>query len=306
VNDGAGAGPRHPGHRRREHDAPSGRSLPTVALKACDCAFAIQCPDDETATLLDVAFGALLIPSTAGTSIISASLRVERGGPERSYRIQDADGGSTRIADADALLFHLDKWLTIALQRQRSELYFVHAAAVADGGRVAILAAPSTTGKSTLTLALLERGFVYLSDELAPIDLPTRRVYPYARAVSLKSAPPDPVRLPSTALAVGRRFHIPARLFSTHSVSTPLPLAAFIFLRRVSGAGTCSIRISPAAGAAYLAANALNALAHPNAGLDVAVRLAQSVPCFEMNTSDLRAACDEVSSILRALRPTSG
>ncbi len=274
--------------------------MPTLALKACDCAFAIECPDDETATLLDVVFGALLIPSPAGRSTVSASLRIERGGRDHGYHIRDADAGSTPIPDADALLFFVDKWLTIALQRRRPELYFVHAAAVANGNRVAVLAAPPTTGKSTLTLALLERGFAYLSDELAPIDLPTRRVYPYARAVSLKSTPPDPVRLPSATLAVGRRFHIPARLFSTDSVSTPLPLVAFIFLRRRLGTGTCSTRIGAAAGAAYLAANALNALAHHNAGLDVAVRLAQSVPCFEMNTSDLGAACDEVSNILAA------
>jgi len=277
--------------------------LPTLALKACDRAFAIECPDDETATLLDVVFGGLLIPST---SIISASLRIERGGQDHGYHIRDAGAGSTPIPDAepipdaDALLFLVDKWLTIALQRQRPELYFVHAAAVAHADRVAVLAAPPTTGKSTLTLALLERGLAYLSDELAPVDLPTRCVYPYARAVSLKSPPPDPVRLPSAALAVGRRYHIPARLFSGELVSKPLPLVAFIFLRGRLGTATCLTRIGPAAGAAYLTANALNALAHPSAGLDVAVSLAHAVPCFEMDTSDLRAACDEVSNILAA------
>ena len=145
-------------------------ALPTLALTACDCAFAIECPDDETATLLDVVFGALLIPSTAGKSTVSASLRIERGGQGRGYRIREVDAGSTPIADADALLFHVDKWLTIALQRQRPELYFVHAAAVANRDRVAVMAAPPTTGKSTLTLALLERGLAYLSDELAPVD----------------------------------------------------------------------------------------------------------------------------------------
>ena len=300
MNDGAGAGPGHPDNAAVSTTHRADAALRTLALKACDCAFAIECPDDETATLLDVVFGALLIPSTAGKSTVSASLRIERGGQGRGYRIREVDAGSTPIADADALLFHVDKWLTIALQRQRPDLYFVHAAAVANRDRVAVMAAPPTTGKSTLTLALLERGLAYLSDELAPVDVRTRRVYPYGRAVSLKSTPPDPVRLPSAALGVGRRFHIPARLFSAELVSQPLPLVAFIFLRRRLGAGPCLTRIGAAAGAAYLTANALNALAHHSAGLDVAVSLAQSVPCFEMNTSDLRAACDEVSNILAA------
>ena len=161
----------------RSRATPSGRPkriaccVPTLVLKACDCAFTVHCADDETATLLDMVFGALRIASEAPSAAVAATYRVDRGGSWPGYRIRDGDGGTTTLADADALLFHLDKSLTMALQRRRSDLYFLHAAAVAMGNRVALLPAPSGTGKSTLTVGLLERGFDYLSDELAPIHL---------------------------------------------------------------------------------------------------------------------------------------
>jgi hypothetical protein len=223
-----------------------------------------------------------------------------RDGEGGGFRICDENGSTTRFEDADGLLFHLDKCLTIALQRQRPELYFLHAAAVAIGNRVAVLAAPPGTGKSTLTIALLERGAVYLSDEVAPIDITSMLVHPFAHAVCLKSRPPDSLQLPHGTIAIGRRFHVASALFAAAAAHEPLPLGAFVFLRRSPGSAAPSRRISAAAGVAHLLANSLNALAHPSDGLTVAVALAQRVPSFELNNSDLSAACAEISALLTA------
>jgi hypothetical protein len=107
------------------------------------------------------------------------------------------------------LLFHLDKDLTIALQLQRADLFFLHAAVVALDDRAVVLSAPSGTGKSTLALALLENGFDYLSDELAPIDVQRLTVHPFPHALCLKSPPPAPYCLPTGALGIGVRYHVP-------------------------------------------------------------------------------------------------
>src|SRR5687767_1652727 len=100
----------------RSRTRPSETRLPILALKACDCVFAIECPDDDTAAVVDAAFGALLLPSTAKRSAVSSSLRIEPGGHGCGYRVHRVHAGATRVADTDALLFHIDKWLTIALQ----------------------------------------------------------------------------------------------------------------------------------------------------------------------------------------------
>jgi hypothetical protein len=54
--------------------------------------------------------------------------------------------------------------------------------------------------------------------------------------------------------------------------------------------------MSAAQGAARLMAHALNPLAHPVGGLDAAVALARSVPCYELDIHDLPGAVDAVSA----------
>jgi hypothetical protein len=276
--------------------------LPIRVLRACDRAFAIQCADEETADLLDVAFCRLVVRSATSIPPFKTSYWIDRDRATREFRICDADGRAARFEDADGLLFHLDKCLIIALQLQRPEFCFLHAAAVAIGDRVAVLAAPPGTGKSTLTMALLGRGLAYLSDELAPIDVTRLRVFPYAHAVGLKSRPPEPFRLPQGTVGIGKRFHVTPSLFPAATVDEALPLAALVFLRRAAGSAPISRRISAAAGAAHALANMLNPLAHQRDGLNVAADLAQRAPCFEVNIVDLKAACAAVEDIL-TVRP---
>ena len=59
----------------------------------------------------------------------------------------------------------------------------LHAAVVERAGRALVLSGPPGIGKSTLTLALLERGFGFLSDDFCPIDRVTRQVHPFPRSV---------------------------------------------------------------------------------------------------------------------------
>jgi hypothetical protein len=49
--------------------------------------------------------------------------------------------------------------------------------------------------------------------------------------------------------------------------------------------------ISPSEASARLYTSALNALAHPNHGLDAVVRIARHVPCYYVSTAGLPATC---------------
>lgn len=228
----------------------------------------------------------------------------------RRYRIGSAPSGSgfhvatdddepVLLEDADGLLFHLDKDLTIALQLQRADLFFLHAAVVALDDRAVVLSAPSGTGKSTLALALLENGFDYLSDELAPIDVRRLTVHPYPHALCLKSPPPAPYCLPTGTLRTGERYHLPADSLRGGVRTQSLPVAAFIFVRRGSRTSTAYRPISRGTAIAHLMSNALNSLAHPAAGLDVAAMLSKAAPCFELDSADLGAACQAVREIMQ-------
>ena len=76
----------------------------------------------------------------------------------------------------------------------------IHAGVIERNGFAAILPAPPGSGKSTLTAALIQRGWRLCSDELTLIDPATTRVVALARPVNLKNNSIDVIRAfePST------------------------------------------------------------------------------------------------------------
>lgn len=73
----------------------------------------------------------------------------------------------------------------------------LHASALLDGqGGVFVIAAPSGHGKTSLTLELARRGYRFLSDDYAPLELATREVHPYPRTVGILPGGDAPVPAP--------------------------------------------------------------------------------------------------------------
>jgi HprK-related kinase A len=75
--------------------------------------------------------------------------------------------------------------LQMALGQKRFLL--LHAASVERGGRALLMTGHSGAGKSTLAALLGERGWRFMGDEFALLDLEDGRLHPFPRAVSLKN-----------------------------------------------------------------------------------------------------------------------
>jgi HprK-related kinase A len=75
--------------------------------------------------------------------------------------------------------------LQMALGQKRFLL--LHAASVEKGGRALLMTGDSGAGKSTLGALLGERGWRFMGDEFALLDLEDGRLHPFPRAVSLKN-----------------------------------------------------------------------------------------------------------------------
>jgi hypothetical protein len=66
-------------------------------------------------------------------------------------------------------------------------LFYLHAGVVGTGTNCVLLPAAAGSGKSSLTMALVDRGFLYFSDEVALIEPGTFRVPPVPLAMCVKS-----------------------------------------------------------------------------------------------------------------------
>jgi hypothetical protein len=95
--------------------------------------------------------------------------------------------GQRFIGRDAAMLSHFsyNQILNTACARVRSHILFHGAALSTPDGRGVILAGPSGIGKTTLTQALVQRGFGFLSDEVAAIDRLDGRLHPFPRSLGL-------------------------------------------------------------------------------------------------------------------------
>jgi hypothetical protein len=212
-----------------------------------------------------------------------------------------------RADDEGRLLFEFEQEMTLALQRMRRDLYFLHAAALAVPEGAALFVGDSGAGKSTLAWGLLHHGFEYLSDELAPIDPRELRVHPYPRALCLKDLPPEPYTLPPDAVQTSRGFHIAPHGRGPATAAARRVHAVFFLAPGAVARRAPAVRpMSRAEAGARLLANALNPLAHASHGLDPALEIARSAACFELFAADLRATCELVGATLADARIPAG
>ena len=269
---------------------PPARSGEPLSFAVLGLHILVECPDPELRRLLVGNFGAMA--SSEEESQPDMEFSVKSGDPSSSLSLVHRGQTAQAAVDSSDLLFLLEKQITVELQRRRADLFFLHAAAIVLRGRVCLLAAESGGGKSTTTWAMLHHGFDYLTDELSPVDIQSMHVFPYPHAICLKRLPPDSYPLPPSAMHLSRTIHVPACSLPGAAVSEPRPLGAVFLLKYEPDLPAPAMHaIGPAEAGARLYANALNALAHADHGLDAVARIAERVPCFSVSSAGLPATC---------------
>jgi hypothetical protein len=239
--------------------------------------------------LVSADFGAMAVARDGLTPDLDYAVLQHPGSSAFTLRCRGDE--PVEAADAGDLLALLEQDVTVELQRRRSDLLFLHAAALSWRGRVCLLAADAGSGKSTTSWGLLHHGFGYLSDELAPVDPASLLVLPYPHALCLKQAPAA-YPLPAQALHLGRTIHVPTRVMPGPTVVEPQPLGAIFLLRHDPEGDAPELRrLGPVEATARAYVTALNALAHPGRGLDATLRIATSVPCFAVTSTALAPTC---------------
>ena len=75
------------------------------------------------------------------------------------------------------------------VMRLQPEVCFFHGATIAMQSGGVMLSGDKGTGKTTLSLALAERGYGFLSDEFAAIEWRSGQIFPFRRTASIRPGP---------------------------------------------------------------------------------------------------------------------
>jgi hypothetical protein len=263
-------------------------SVQVLTLGVLNRGIRISCQEPRSLALVSAAYGPMRgdlveanLDYVVGRNMGPATFFVERAGRE-----------VCTAPDDGTFLGLLDEQVAIELQKLRPDLYFIHAAVLERADAAVMLVAQSGGGKSTLCWALLHHGFRYLSDELGPVDTQTIRVYPFPRALALKTEPPVAYPLPPRTIRTSRTLHVTEADIPGGIVRGPTRISAIFFLSHDAEAPAPSVRrLTAGEATARLYENALNPLAHTGDGLDGAIRIASHASCYALITADLTATC---------------
>jgi hypothetical protein len=246
------------------------------------------------------------------------SCRVEPGGNGfATVDVIDRDGCFTVRADAAvltraaaptpnrALARH---WCLTALletaHRPRRWLGILHASAVAANGRCVVFPGAKGAGKSTLAAALVAAGAAFVTDDYAPLEQASWRIWPVPYAPGIKRGSwrvlrrpyPDLQKHPIQRLAGLQIRYLELAAARMAPLDRGLPVAALVFPRYQAGA---ALEHQP-----MTATEALAALCHARSLLDrepdlfaETLRWIASVPAHRLIYGDLEPAIEWVLSI---------
>lgn len=223
----------------------------SIRVRLLDAVVEVRTDDAEAAALLSLLWG----PMTTG----------DESEPARTYTLARGGEGWIATAGDSVEAVHETLWgVTDALRYRMLEVceerlasyVTLHAAAVARDGELVLLAGESGAGKTTLTLALLDAGWTYLSDDLAPVSIDTGLVHPFPKPLGVKDpATWDRVGDAFDGLPLGPpvgSFLVPATRWDV--APGPLPVRALLFPRFSAGAALEVERVSAARAAALASA----------------------------------------------------
>jgi hypothetical protein len=175
-----------------------------------------------------------------------------------------------------------------AIPNRVHDFVFLHAGAVARDGRGILMPASRGCGKSSLTLALLQEGFDYLSDEFGALDPITGRAFAVEKHITLDGRalgrfPELEERLEDRKLAFrlgSQRFVRPADVGA--KVSGPVDVRSMVFLTDSWDGQPRLTPVSKAEAVRLLIGRSFNLHRYEDRGVVLLSRVATEAPSFRL------------------------
>lgn len=185
--------------------------------------------------------------------------------------------------------------------------YIFHAGAVALEDRAVLLPAPSFSGKSTLTVALAQRGFGILSDEVGAVEMANGRLVGFPRSLSLRPGVLPVLGLP---YSVGSCFEKNgSRIVRAQELGLHRKLGARLRLIVVPQFARDSVTelepLRPGQTVMALMKTSCSQSRFKVTGFDFVMELARRLPCFRLRYSDAHEAAAVVEEAFANHAPDS-
>lgn len=165
---------------------------------------------EETTREPDVTFSLVVASPLGGT---------KNEGYHYFYRNDDL---VRKTKDYWKLIRILEWQLSVFLTEEVIDFVLLHSGAVAKDGAGIILPGSSRSGKSSLTMTLLLRGYDYLSDEIAVIATSTGKVCPFPKPLSCRDISLFPELVKKPYIWFGPRKATPKSSKQESGSSTPV------------------------------------------------------------------------------------
>lgn len=175
----------------------------------------------------------------------------------------------------------------------------IHAAVVERHGKSLILCGVPGAGKSTLCAALVSRGWRLLSDEMAMFELPSLKLLPIVRPVSLKNDSIHIIQDFANDVVMGKSYHDTAKGTVSHmkpptssvlAATVPSSPQWIVFPQYQAKAPTSLVACSKASMIPRLKKNSFNARVLGDVAHNALSDLVQRCLCFDFIYSNLNEA----------------
>jgi len=229
----------------------------------------------EVYELLTDAFTAMLVPSQRRSIghlefMLSPTGYAVRGGRGTDY-----------TAPVQYLYDLIKDEILYCFTTARADLMWVHAGGVERRRKAILFAGPSGNGKSTMVTLLCERGWRFLSDDIAPIRMDADEVIPFPQAPRRRIHPGQTLAPENIGILLRESVAIDPLQIQR----APTPIGGIVFPVFQDGAVAELERVAPGEAALKLIRDCTNFADHKAAAVSRAVELARTIPVYGLTYS---------------------
>jgi hypothetical protein len=212
------------------------------------------------------------------------------------------DGASHCGFRAESDLLSYLEWLAVAHAAQASAQHIlIHAGAVVKETMTILLLGDSGAGKTTVTIGLIQRGWLPLSDDLALVAPQSRVIAPFPRCFHIDDFTAATIEHRALFEDVGA---LKGYLRPLRWADTPARVSCLVRLARDAAAPTSARPISQAEGAGALLQAAISTALPRRAVARVAVGVAAGASCWQVNNGVLDDTLDTLERLAAIVRET--